>query len=120
MSSIYTRGLSGRPLAPASTPKAHARMQSCVSRLHEYMHACNHASMQSIGSKRQDQSAHPEISGRKEPLQIRIPTAIKRRFKSHAALLGVEPNELFVTVWEQYEASQSQSQISGHKNEQED
>jgi hypothetical protein len=39
----------------------------------------------------------------KEPLQIRIPTDIKRRFKAAAALRGLEPNELFVEVWEQYE-----------------
>ena len=41
----------------------------------------------------------------KEPLQVRIPVAIKRRFKSHAALWGLEPHELFVEVWEHYEAS---------------
>ena len=41
----------------------------------------------------------------KEPLQVRIPVAVKRRFKSHAALRGMEPNELFVVMWEQYEAS---------------
>jgi hypothetical protein len=41
----------------------------------------------------------------KEPLQVRIPVAVKRRFKSHAALRGMEPNELFVEVWERYEAS---------------
>jgi hypothetical protein len=39
----------------------------------------------------------------KEPLQVRIPGAIKRRFKAHAALRGMEPNELFVEVWEHYE-----------------
>lgn len=39
----------------------------------------------------------------KEPLQVRIPGAVKRRFKAHAALLGMEPNELFVEVWEHYE-----------------
>ncbi len=41
----------------------------------------------------------------KEPLQIRIPVTIKRRFKSHAALRGLDPNELFVEVWQHYEAS---------------
>lgn len=41
----------------------------------------------------------------KEPLQVRIPVAVKRRFKSHAALRGLEPHELFVEVWERYEAS---------------
>lgn len=39
----------------------------------------------------------------KEPLQVRIPVGIKRAFKSQAALLGLEPNELFVIVWEHYE-----------------
>jgi hypothetical protein len=42
------------------------------------------------------------VSG-KEPLQVRIPTALKRRFKAYAALRGLEPNELFVEVWEHYE-----------------
>ncbi len=40
---------------------------------------------------------------RKEPLQIRIPTSIKRRFKSYAALRGLDANELFIEVWQQYE-----------------
>jgi hypothetical protein len=39
----------------------------------------------------------------KEPLQVRIPVAVKRAFKSAAALRGMEPNELFVEVWEHYE-----------------
>ncbi len=38
----------------------------------------------------------------KEPLQVRIPTYIKRAFKSHAALRGIHPNVLFVEVWEHY------------------
>jgi hypothetical protein len=42
----------------------------------------------------------------KEPLQIRIPTSVKRAFKSAAALRGMEPNELFVEVWNYYEQSQ--------------
>jgi len=40
----------------------------------------------------------------KEPLQVRIPAVVKRRFKAHAALKGLEPNELFVEVWRHYEA----------------
>jgi hypothetical protein len=40
----------------------------------------------------------------KEPLQIRIPSDVKRRFKAHAALCGQEPNELFVEMWEPYMA----------------
>ena len=39
----------------------------------------------------------------KEPLQVRIPVGIKRQFKARAALLGIEPNELFVEVWQHYE-----------------
>lgn len=39
----------------------------------------------------------------KEPLQVRIPGSVKRRFKAHAALRGMEPNELFVEVWEHYQ-----------------
>lgn len=46
----------------------------------------------------------------KEPLQIRIPAHLKRKFKAHAALLGLEPNELFVEVWEQYERTRSKRQ----------
>lgn len=43
------------------------------------------------------------VSGDKQPLQVRLPTAVKRKFKAHAALRGLEPNELFVEVWEHYE-----------------
>lgn len=35
----------------------------------------------------------------KEPLQIRIPVGIKRRFKAYAAMQGMEPNRLFIEVW---------------------
>ena len=41
----------------------------------------------------------------KEPLQVRIPISVKRRFKSCAALNGVEPNELFCEMWAYYEAA---------------
>ena len=41
----------------------------------------------------------------KEPLQVRIPAPLKRKFKAHAALRGIEPNELFVEVWQHYEDS---------------
>jgi hypothetical protein len=41
----------------------------------------------------------------KEPLQVRIPSSVKRAFKSQAALQGLEPNELFVEIWEQYQRS---------------
>jgi hypothetical protein len=49
----------------------------------------------------------------KEPLQVRIPVAVKRRFKSHAALRGLDPHELFVEVWERYEASLTQETPKG-------
>ncbi|HTK35591.1 MAG TPA: hypothetical protein VL358_09955 [Caulobacteraceae bacterium] len=48
----------------------------------------------------------------KEPLQIRIPVRVKRAFKAHAALRGLEPNELFVEVWGQYEST-----IAGRSDE---
>ena len=41
-------------------------------------------------------------SDKKEPLQVRIPTSVKRAFKSQAALRGIEPNALFVEMWEYY------------------
>ena len=44
----------------------------------------------------------------KEPLQVRIPRDIKRRFKAKAALLGVEPNELFVQMWDMYERAENE------------
>ena len=34
---------------------------------------------------------------------MRIPVAVKRAFKSAAALRGMEPNQLFVEVWDHYE-----------------
>jgi hypothetical protein len=39
----------------------------------------------------------------KEPLQVRIPASVKRRFKAQAAIRGMEPNELFVEIWDHYE-----------------
>lgn len=41
----------------------------------------------------------------KEPLQVRIPVSVKRKFKSHAALKGIEPHELFCEIWSFYEAA---------------
>jgi len=41
--------------------------------------------------------------GSKEPLQVRLPQDVKRRFKAHAAMRGIAPHELFVEVWEHYE-----------------
>jgi hypothetical protein len=61
------------------------------------MPAAKHASVQSAPG------GGPGLAA-KEPLQVRIPVSIKRRFKSFAALKGIEPNELFVEVWAFYEA----------------
>jgi len=36
---------------------------------------------------------------------VRIPVKVKRRFKAHAAMLGIEPNELFVEIWKRYEVA---------------
>jgi hypothetical protein len=44
-----------------------------------------------------------EAAAGKEPLQVRIPVPVKRRFKAHAAMRGMEPHELFVEVWRFYE-----------------
>lgn len=72
------------------------------------MHAC----MQSCGMENTvpseeliSASSHDAAVSGKEPLQVRIPRDVKRRFKARAALLGLEPNELFVTIWEDYERS---------------
>jgi hypothetical protein len=43
----------------------------------------------------------------KEPLQVRIPQDVKRRFKAHAALRGLASHELFVEVWEHYERTRA-------------
>lgn len=51
-------------------------------------------------------SSQPAVAARKEPLQVRIPVTVKRRFKSEAALRGVDPNQLFVEVWSFWEAAQ--------------
>lgn len=50
------------------------------------------------------QDAVPDMDA-KEPLQIRIPVRVKRAFKAHAAMRGLEPNELFVEIWGQYEST---------------
>lgn len=49
----------------------------------------------------------PRASGIKEPLQVRIPQDVKRRFKARAAMRGIDPHELFVEVWEHYERTGS-------------
>jgi hypothetical protein len=50
----------------------------------------------------------------KEPLQIRIPRAVKRRFKAYAAMRGIEPNELFVEMWEHFERRHA-AELSGQR-----
>ena len=45
----------------------------------------------------------------KEPLQVRLPVAVKRKFKAHAALRGMEPNELFLEMWKYYEQAHQES-----------
>ena len=67
--------------------------------------ACLHAFMVRPVSSNLDapQTASATADRAKEPLQVRIPAHIKRRFKAHAALRGLEPNELFVEVWNHYQ-----------------
>jgi hypothetical protein len=70
--------------------------------------ACKHARMAVAKRNRGPTTlSHRQsaVAQGKEPLQVRIPVAVKRRFKSYAALKGMEPHELFVAVWEHYEAS---------------
>ncbi len=65
------------------------------------MAACMHAAMQE--SKKLGNSVKRAPSpAEKEPLQVRIPMPVKRAFKSRAALMGLEPNQLFVQVWDHY------------------
>ena len=71
----------------------------------ERLHAVNarmHPKSESVLAGRPRPSAMPGSS--KEPLQIRIPTEVKRRFKARAAMRGIEPNELFMEMWEFYQA----------------
>lgn len=70
-----------------------------------------HAGMNALTAKT-DSRAEPRFPGGaagKEPLQVRIPTNVKRAFKSQAALRGMEPNELFVEVWEYYERTRHEA-----------
>gem|GEM_PF-2754387 len=66
-----------------------------------WLHACM-PSPQPGNALRRRSGSTSDVS-RKEPLQVRIPTSVKRCFKAHAAMRGLEPNELFVEVWEHYE-----------------
>lgn len=77
-------------------------------RLTNRRRACTHAAMQATPARalRHGSGGAPTGAGdAKEPLQVRIPVAVKRRFKAHAAMRGLEPNELFVEIWEHYEAT---------------
>ncbi|MCB8878390.1 hypothetical protein [Acidisoma silvae] len=65
--------------------------------MHARMTLAKHGT-ESLGRRRV-----PTGTGEKEPLQIRIPTNVKRAFKARAAIRGIEPNTLFVEVWEHYE-----------------
>lgn len=73
------------------------------------MRACSHARMVAVTSKTTRVTRGKPTPGgvvlEKEPLQVRIPVSVKRRFKSYAALRGIEPNALFVEIWEHYESS---------------
>jgi len=50
-----------------------------------------------------EKRSRPPRAADKEPLQVRIPAIVKRRFKAEAAIRGMEPNQLFVEVWDHYE-----------------
>lgn len=67
------------------------------------MHACM------IAVNHKTEVIVPVSSGReeKEPLQVRIPIRVKRAFKSLAALRGIEPNALFVEIWEHYQRTET-------------
>lgn len=58
-----------------------------------------------VGQRHDSRRDERVISSDKEPLQVRIPRGVKRAFKSQAALRGLEPNELFVEIWELYQRS---------------
>ena len=62
--------------------------------------------MDTAGEQTTGGEAAPEPA--KEPLQVRIPTQVKRQFKAAAAMRGLEPNELFVEVWEHYQRTRAE------------
>jgi hypothetical protein len=74
------------------------------------MTACNRAFMQQQLPGIVTNHARRGSGEGKEPLQVRIPAPLKRKFKAHAAMRGIEPNELFVEVWHHYENSVLNSQ----------
>lgn len=68
------------------------------------MRACKHAGMNTPRTlPNPTLDVQYAASRSKEPLQVRLPAGIKRQFKAHAALRGLEPHELFVEVWQHYE-----------------
>jgi hypothetical protein len=86
----------------------HSAFGAAHSSIDESRAACTHARMSSAKRylPREVSSCHPSARAEdKEPLQVRLPVHLKRQFKSHAALRGMEPHQLFVEVWEHYEAS---------------
>lgn len=74
------------------------------------MHACtmpgSKSAIESVGSTQ-------ALEG-KEPLQVRIPARVKRAFKTYAAMRDMEPNRLFVEVWEHYERTRPDAKIDGN------
>jgi hypothetical protein len=96
----YSDFAKGPPFSAAATS---------ITQLTNRMRACSHARMVAVTSKTTRVTKGKPRSGgavlEKEPLQVRIPVSVKRRFKSYAALRGIEPNTLFVEIWEHYESS---------------
>lgn len=68
------------------------------------MHAGMRHNLSLAGVKGGEAQATP-----KEPLQVRIPLLVKRQFKAYAAMRGLEPNELFVEMWEHFQRTQIRS-----------
>lgn len=71
--------------------------------------ACSHAGMSPASPQPRLPLPLPADDAGKEPLQVRIPVVVKRRFKAHAAMRGLEPHELFVEVWGFYEREHSKA-----------
>jgi hypothetical protein len=69
-----------------------------------------HAAMRGSKSERDSVRGAPIPEG-KEPLQVRIPARIKRAFKTCAAMRDIEPNRLFVEMWEHYERTGPDAKI---------
>ena len=68
--------------------------------------------MQPMSGKPNSESAsRSPIPEGKEPLQVRIPARIKRAFKTRAAMRDIEPNRLFVEMWEHYERTGPDAKI---------